>query len=122
MVMNEEKRARFAGLLARGGAADKAGPSAPPTSTTVPSTATTRVTPTPGSPKYAHNSPAPIEAIPLATVRAASPPSPLGGNEGVVHIEYDEEEEFIGGPAFKRRKTNRVATSCLLYTSDAADE
>ncbi|KAL9276866.1 hypothetical protein ACSQ67_025585 [Phaseolus vulgaris] len=64
MVMNEEKRARFAGLLARGGAADKAGPSHLLPPPLVPSTATTRVTPTPGSPKYAHNSPAPIEAIP----------------------------------------------------------
>jgi len=28
-----------------------------------------------------------------------------------VHIESDEEEESVGGPSFKRRKTNRVATS-----------
>jgi len=47
----------------------------------------------------------------LATVRGASPQAPLGENEGVVHIESDQEEEFVGGPAFKRRKTNRVATS-----------
>jgi len=111
MVMNEEKRARFTGLLARDGAAGKAGPSAPPISTTMPSTATTSTSPTPDTPKDAHNSPAPIEAIPLATVRAASPPAPLGGNEGVMHIESNEEEESVGGPAFKRRKTNRVATS-----------
>ena len=102
---------RFAGLLARSGVAGKVGPSAPPTSTNVPSTTTTPATPTPGSPKDAHNSPAPIEAIPLATVRAASPPAPLGGNEGVVHIESDEEEGFVGDPTFKRRKTDRVATS-----------
>jgi len=77
----------------------------------MPSIATTPTTPTPGSPKDAHNSPAPIEAIPLATVRVASPPAPLGENKGVMHIESDEEEESVGGPAFKRRKTNRVATS-----------
>ncbi|KAL9331361.1 hypothetical protein ACSQ67_000971 [Phaseolus vulgaris] len=52
--------------------------------------------PTPGSPKDVANFTAPIEAIPLAMVRAASPQAPLGGNEGVVHIESDEEEEFVG--------------------------
>jgi len=111
MVMTEEKRARFAKLLAHGGAANKAGPFAPPTFTTISSTATTPVTLTPGSPKDAHDSPAPIKVIPLATVRATSPPAPLGENEGVVHIESDEEEESVGEPTFKRRKTTRVATS-----------
>jgi len=44
-------------------------------------------------------------------VRVASPQAPLGENEGVVHIESDEEEDSFEGPAFKRRKTTRVATS-----------
>ncbi|KAL9276837.1 hypothetical protein ACSQ67_025614 [Phaseolus vulgaris] len=84
MVMTEEKRARFAKLLAHGGAANKAGPFAP-----LP------------SPPFLQSQ----------QHRATSPPAPLGENEGVVHIESDEEEECVGEPTFKRRKTTRVATS-----------
>ncbi|XP_068504598.1 uncharacterized protein [Phaseolus vulgaris] len=118
MVMTQEKRARLTGLLTRGSAANKAGPSAPPTSATMPvaafmpttpTAASPRATPTLVSPRVAPASTAPIKVIALATVRVVSPQAPL--NEGVVHIASDDEEEPVGGPAFKRRKTTMVATS-----------
>ena len=118
MVMTQEKRARLTGLLTRGSAANKAGPSVPPTSATMPlaafmpttpTAASPRATPTLVSPRVAPASTAPIKVIALATVRVVSPQAPL--NEGVVHIASDDEEEPVGGPAFKRRKTTMVATS-----------
>ena len=133
--MTEEKQARLAGLFSRGEAAtSKADPSSRPASSTFPTTplaSLVQATPTPASPQPTPNtssphpaadplqpqiapvptSPTPIAAIPLATLRASPSPAPLEKNKGVVLIPSDEDEDFVDGPAFKRRRTNTVATS-----------
>jgi len=135
MVMTEWKRARLAGLLSRGNAAiNKAGPSSRPTPSALPTTflaSPAQFTPTAASPQPIPNtssphpaadpfqpqtvsaptSPTPIVAIPLATFRASPSPTPLEKNKGVVLIPYDEDEDSMDGPVFKRMRTTAVATS-----------
>jgi len=99
MVLNAEKRARLAEVLSiRDDAAAGAGASAPP------APPATQTTPAPASS-------APIAAIPLATVRASPPPTPLEKNKGVVLITSEDEEDTMDGPVFKRRKAATAATS-----------
>jgi len=104
MVLNEEKRARLAEVLALreevvvdvGASA----PSAPPTNQVVPS-------PPPL---------APIAAVLLPTVRASPTPTPLEKGKGVVEIVSDDEEDTTEGLVFKRHK---VATTATSHSSSA---
>jgi len=131
MVLNAEKQARLARVLSvrDNATTDKAGTSTHPassTSPTVPLASSAQATPTPASPQTTpklasphlvpdpilpHTSPAPIAAIPLATLRAFPPPAPLEKNKGVVLIPFDEDEDSVDGPVFKRRRTTALATS-----------
>jgi len=126
MVLNIEKRARLAEVLStRDDATTKAGASARPASPaspttpldpsiqTTPTPASPQATPAPASPQatFGPTSPVPIAAVPLATVRASSPPTPLEKNKGVVYITLDDDEDTMEGPAFKRWKTTMVVTS-----------
>jgi len=61
----------------------------------------------------------PIEAIPLAMVGTASPPTPLDKGKGVVVVPSNEEEDTVEGPVFKRRRTTMVATSHSTSHKDA---
>jgi len=104
MVLNKEKRARLAEVLAlhEEAVADvgASAPSAPPTNQAVPS-------PTPS---------APLAAVPLATVRASPTPAPLEKGKGVVEIVFDDEEDTMEGPVFKRCK---VAIAAISHSSSA---
>ena len=98
----------------------RAPPPPPPTLSPPPPIATEA--PLSSSPSSPHSpealqtlgSPLPITAVPLAA--ASSPaPTPLDKGKRVLEILSDDEDSEGVAP-FKRRK------SCLLYTSDAADE
>jgi len=124
MVLNTEKRARLVGVLfvrdnattGKAGTSTHPAPPASPASPTAPLAPSVQTTPTstsphatPASPHAAPAlaSPTPIAVIPLATIKASPPPSPLEKNKGVVFIASDDVE----GSAFERRKTTMVATS-----------
>jgi len=118
MVLNAEKQARLAKVFSvhDNVATGKAGASARPASLAspnVPLPASIQTTPAPTSPHAtpAPTSPAPIAVVPLATVRASPPSTPLEENKGVVLIASDDDEDTMEGPTFKRQKTTMVATS-----------
>ena len=117
MMFNAEKRARVAEVLSiHDDTAAVAGASASPAplaTQTTPVPLSTQATPATPSTQVtlALASSAPIVAIPLATVRASLPPAPLKKGKGVVLIASDDEEDTMEGPAFKRRKAAKAATS-----------
>ena len=128
--MTEERKARLVGVLSvRGNATtSKAYPSTHPApfaspiaplpspAQDTPTLASPQVTPTPASPHPVPDptpphtaptpiSPAPITAIPLATLRASPLPTPL------VLIASDEDEDSVDDPVLKRRRTATIITS-----------
>jgi len=108
MVLNAEKRARLAEVLSlqddANAGAGASTPTAQPATQTTPVPPSIQTTPVPASSS-------PITAIPLATVKASPPPAPIEKGKGVVHISYDDEEDTMEAPVFKRRKAATAAAS-----------